>query len=698
MPADSASPPVEDSPKLTTLTGIGPAIAGKLERLGLRTVRDLLFLLPIRYEDRTRIRPIIEVRPGQRAQIEGVIAHARVIMGRRRSLLCALRDETAEITLRFFHFTRQQQSGLSAGTRLLCYGDVRQGPRGYEIVHPEYRRLRESEPAPVEDRLTPVYPSTEGVAQPRLRKLTDHALANALDDLPDLIPARFMAGLGYPDLHDALRTVHRPPKAMALETLLSGQHPARKRMAFEEILAWHMGLRRMREAGQQREAIPLTAHGPLRERFLRRLPFELTPGQRQAIEQVDADLVRDVPMMRLLQGDVGCGKTVVIAAAVLAAIQSGRQAAIMAPTELLAEQHMRTLSDWLAPLGVRLAWLAGGMSRSERRVFEAELAGGDAQLAIGTHALFQEGVRYRSLGLVVVDEQHRFGVHQRLSLVEKGSDGRQAPHQLVTTATPIPRSLAMTFYAGLDISAIRDMPPGRQPVNTALISQERRHEVIERVAAACRAGRQAYWVCPLIEESDYIESQAAEPTHRELSEALPGIRVGLLHGRATPRERDRVMGEFAAGTLGVLVATTVIEVGVDIPRASLMIVENAERLGLAQLHQLRGRVGRGAEKSHCVLMYRSPLGEMARERLNTMRNTNDGFEIARKDLELRGAGEILGVRQTGALQFRVADLVRDGALAEPAQRVADEMLRTNGPEVEQLIRRWVGEGGRYAGV
>ena len=516
--------------------------------------------------------------------------------------------------------------------------------------------------------------------------------------MPDLIPSRFLAGLDFPDLHQALRTVHRPPKGMALETLLSGKHPARKRMALEEILAWHMGLRRMREAGQRREAFPLTAHGPLREGFLRRLPFQLTPGQRQAIEQVDGDLVRDIPMMRLLQGDVGCGKTVVIAAAVLAAIQSGRQAAIMAPTELLAEQHMRTLSDWLAPLGVRLAWLAGGMSRSERRVFEAELAGGDAQLAVGTHALFQEGVQYRSLGLVVVDEQHRFGVHQRLSLVEKGSAGGQVPHQLVTTATPIPRSLAMTFYAGLDISAIRDMPPGRKPVNTALISQARRHEVIERVAAACGAGRQAYWVCPLIEESEYIESQAAEPTHRELSEALPGIRVGLLHGRATPRERDRVMGEFAAGKLGVLVATTVIEVGVDIPKASLMIVENAERLGLAQLHQLRGRVGRGADLSHCVLMYRSPLGEMARERLNTMRSTNDGFEIARKDLALRGAGEILGVRQTGALQFRVADLVRDGALAEPAQRIADEMLRTGGPEVQQLISRWVGEGHRYAGV
>ncbi|MYE49542.1 MAG: ATP-dependent DNA helicase RecG, partial [Gammaproteobacteria bacterium] len=608
------------------------------------------------------------------------------------------RDETAEITLRFFHFTRQQQSGLSAGTRLLCYGDVRQGPRGYEIVHPEYRRLSGSDPAPVRDRLTPVYPSTEGVTQPRLRKLTDHALDNALDDLPDLIPARFLDGLGFPDLHEALRTVHRPPKGMALETLLSGTHPARKRMAIEEILAWYLGLRRMREAGQQREAYPLTADGPLREGFLRRLPFELTPGQRQAIEQLDADLVRNVPMMRLLQGDVGCGKTVVIAAAVLAAVQSGRQAAVMAPTELLAEQHMRTLSEWLAPLGVRLAWLAGGMSRSERRVFEAELAGGDAQLAIGTHALFQEGVRYRSLGLVVVDEQHRFGVHQRLSLVEKGSVGGQAPHQLVTTATPIPRSLAMTFYAGLDISSIRDMPPGREPVNTVLISQERRHEVIERVAAACGAGRQAYWVCPLIEESDYIDSQAAEPTHRELSEALPGIRVGLLHGRATPSERDRVMGEFAAGRLGVLVATTVIEVGVDIPKASLMIVEDAERLGLAQLHQLRGRVGRGADLSHCVLMYRSPLSAMARERLNTMRNTNDGFEIARKDLELRGAGEILGVRQTGALQFRVADLVRDGDLAEPAQRIADEMLSTNGSEVTQLIRRWVGEGGRYAGV
>ena len=673
-------------------------MAGKLERLGLRKVRDLLFLLPIRYEDRTRIHPIVDLAPGRRVQIEGVIASARVIMGRRRSLLVALRDETAEIALRFFYFTRQQQAGLSAGTRLLCYGEVRQGPRGFEIVHPEYRRLREGEPAAVQDRLTPVYPTTENVTQPRLRRLTDHALEHALPDLPDLVPGHLLARFGFPELQEALRTVHRPPKGMDLETLLAGTHPARKRLALEEILAWHMGLRKMREADQQAPAVPLAGDGPLRTDFLDRLPFEPTAGQRLAIGQIDADLARKTPMMRLLQGDVGCGKTVVIAAALLAAVQSGRQAAVMAPTELLAEQHMRTLSDWLAPLGVRLAWLAGGMPRSERRVFEAELAGGDAQVAVGTHALFQEGVQYRSLGLVVVDEQHRFGVHQRLSLVEKGADEGRVPHQLVTTATPIPRSLAMTFYAGLDISAIRDMPPGRQPVNTVLISQERRHEVIERVAAACASGRQAYWVCPLIEESEHIDSQAAEPTHRELSEALPDLRVGLLHGRATSRERDQVMGEFAAGKLSVLVATTVIEVGVDVPGASLMIIENAERLGLAQLHQLRGRVGRGADRSHCVLMYRPPLGEIARDRLNTLRNSNDGFEIARKDMALRGAGEILGVRQTGALQFRVADLVRDGELAEPAQRIADEMLRAGGPEVEQLIHRWVGEGGRYARV
>ena len=673
-------------------------MAEKLERLGLRTVRDLLFLLPSRYEDRTRIESIVGAQPGRRVQIEGVIDRARVIMGRRRSLLCVLRDPTAEITLRFFHFTRQQQAGLRSGTRLLCYGEVRQGPRGLEMVHPEYRRLGESETAPVEDRLTPVYPTTEGVTQPRLRKLTGYALQKEMDKLPDLIPERHLARLRLPGLPEALRTVHRPPREMPLETLLSGQHPARKRLALEEILAWHLGLRRLRETGQRRTAVALRPEGELRQEFLARLPFDLTAGQTRAIEEIDADLIRDLPMMRLLQGDVGCGKTVVIAAAVLAAVQSGRQAAVMAPTELLAEQHMRTLSDWLEPLGVRLAWLAGGMSRAERRVFEAQLAGGDAQVGIGTHALFQSAVEYRSLGLVVVDEQHRFGVHQRLRLVEKGQGGQDIPHQLVTTATPIPRSLAMTFYAGLDISAIHDMPSGRRPVNTALVSQEKRVKVIERVAAACRAGRQAYWVCPLIDESEHIESSAAEPTYRELCEALPGIRVGLLHGRAGPGQRDQVMADFASGKLSVLVATTVIEVGVDIPGASLMIVENAERMGLAQLHQLRGRVGRGTEDSHCVLMYRAPLGEMARERLQTMRNSNDGFEIARKDLQLRGAGEILGVRQTGALQFRVADLVRDSALAEPAQQIADDMLEHSPAEVEQLIHRWVGEGDRYAQV
>ena len=690
--------PADASPDLTTLPGIGPAMAEKLARLGLRTVRDLLFLLPIRYEDRTRIHPIVGLAPGQRVQIEGIIDRSRVVMGRRRSLLCVLRDPTAEITLRFFYFNRRQQAGLRRGARLLCYGEVRQGPRGLEIVHPEYRTLRGSEPAPVQDRLTPVYPATEGVTQPRLRKLTGHALKNAMDDLPDLIPDRYLSTLGLPGLLEALRSVHRPPGSMPLETLLSGRHPARKRLALEEILAWHLGLRRLRETGQNRHAAALHPAGKLRRQFLDRLPFELTAGQKRAIAQIDADLGRGTPMMRLLQGDVGCGKTVVIAAAVLAAVQSGRQAAVMAPTELLAEQHMRTLSDWLEPLGVRLAWLSGSMPRAERRAFEAQLAGGDAQVGIGTHALFQEAVQYRALGLVVVDEQHRFGVHQRLRLVEKGQEEAEIPHQLVTTATPIPRSLAMTFYAGLDISSIHDMPPGRRPVNTVLISQERRAKVIERVAAACRAGRQAYWVCPLIDESEHIESSAAEPTYRELSEALPGIRVGLLHGRAAARQRDQVMAEFASGGLGVLVATTVIEVGVDIPRASLMIVENAERMGLAQLHQLRGRVGRGEEESHCVLMYRPPLGGMARQRLDTMRNSNDGFEIARKDLELRGAGEILGVRQTGALQFRVADLVRDGALAEPAQRIADDMLRHNPAEVEQLIRRWVGEGDRYAQV
>ncbi|MCY4165730.1 MAG: ATP-dependent DNA helicase RecG [Gammaproteobacteria bacterium] len=694
MTASSA----DTSPDLTTLPGIGPAMAEKLKRLGLRTVRDLLFLLPIRYEDRTRIQPISGAQLGRKVQIDGVINRARIIMGRRRSLICALRDTSAEITLRFFHFTRQQQAGLRSGTRLLCYGEVRQGPRGLEMVHPEYRRLGESEAAPVEDRLTPVYPATEGVTQPRLRKLAGYALKNAMDDLPELIPQRHLSRLRLPGLLEALRAVHRPPRGMVLETLLSGQHPARRRLALEEILAWHLGLRRLREAGQQRNAVALRPEGGLRRKFLARLPFDLTEGQAKAIAEIDADLARAAPMMRLLQGDVGCGKTVVIAAAVLAAVQSGRQAAVMAPTELLAEQHMRTLSDWLEPLGVRLAWLVGGMPRAERRAFEAQLASGDAQVGIGTHALFQEAVEYRALGLAVVDEQHRFGVHQRLRLVEKGQADAAIPHQLVTTATPIPRSLAMTFYAGLDISAIRDMPPGRRPVNTALVSQERRAKVIERVAAACRSGRQAYWVCPLIDESEHIESSAVEPTYRELRDALAGIRVGLLHGRADPRQRDQVMADFASGKLSVLVATTVIEVGVDIPRASLMIVENAERMGLAQLHQLRGRVGRGEEESHCVLMYRSPLGQIAKERLNTMRNSNDGFEIARKDLALRGAGEILGVRQTGALQFRVADLVRDGALAEPAQRIADDMLRSNPNEVEQLISRWVGEGDRYAQV
>ncbi|HKJ09856.1 MAG TPA: ATP-dependent DNA helicase RecG [Gammaproteobacteria bacterium] len=689
---------------ITALKGVGPQVARRLEKLGIHTVQDLLFHLPYRYEDRTRVVPMGGLRPGDPAVVEGEVQLAEVRFGRRRSLLVRVSDGTGSLTLRFFHFSGAQQSGFQRGVRVRCYGEARAGATTLEMVHPEYRVLTADEPPPPEDHLTPVYPTTEGVHQLSLRRLADAALS-CLDGpqgngtvLPEWLPPEILQRFRLPSLAEAVRYVHRPPPDAALAELGAGLHPAQQRLAFEELLAHHLSLRRLRHRARSRQAPPLDGGGALLDGFLAALPFAPTAAQRRVIDEIRADLAASHPMLRLVQGDVGSGKTVVAACAAVQAVQSGYQAAVMAPTELLAEQHYHSFARWLEPLGVNVSWLAGKSKGAARAARLAAIASGEAAVAVGTHALFQSDVTFARLGLVIVDEQHRFGVHQRLALREKGlGDGRR-PHQLTMTATPIPRTLAMTLYADLDVSVIDELPPGRTPVQTVVVSDKRRDEVVARVREACAQGRQAYWVCTLIEESEVLQCQAASDTAAALTEALPGLRVGLVHGRLKSREKEQVMAAFKDGHIDLLVATTVIEVGVDVPNASLMIIENPERLGLAQLHQLRGRVGRGAQASTCVLLYRPPLSDAARERLGVMRDTVDGFEIARRDLELRGPGEVLGTRQTGMLQLRIADLMRDQAQLGAVEKAAELLLKQYPERVAPLMRRWLGDAVRYGDV
>ena len=692
----------DDQVPIDRLKRVGPRLTERLAGLGLNSVQDLLFHLPSRYQDRTRLTPIAELIPGGEALVEGVVSAAELALGRRRSLKVWLADgETRGLMLRFFHFSTAQREGLKPGTRLRCYGEVRQGLQSLEIVHPEYQVFGAEAGPAVAEALTPIYPSTEGLHQATWRSLTDQALewlGRGASLLPDLLPAEVTSTLGLPDLAAAVAYLHRPPLTANLDELLLRRHPAFHRLAFEELVAHQVSLRRMREE-QRRVAAPcLTGDGALRGRLLAALPFALTGAQQRVLAEIAADLEAQSPMLRLLQGDVGSGKTIVAALAALQAVEADHQVALMAPTELLGEQHLRNLSAWLTPLGLDPLWLAGRHKGRERAGLLAQIADGAARVIVGTHALFQEDVAFANLGLVIIDEQHRFGVHQRMRLREKGTRDGLAPHQLIMTATPIPRSLAMTVYADLDLSVIDELPPGRTPIATVAVSDARRDEVVERVRQACGEGRQAYWVCTLIEESEVLECQAAEETARQLAESLPGLRVGLVHGRIKGPERDAVMRAFADADLDLLVATTVIEVGVDVPNASLMIIENPERLGLAQLHQLRGRVGRGAQASFCVLLYRSPLSGQARERLDTLRRESSGFDIAQKDLEMRGPGEVLGTRQTGDLAFRVADPARDQSLLPAAQQAADLMLRDYPELVEPLIRRWLGRREDYGRV
>jgi len=691
-------PAARERRPITALRGVGEALAARLGVLGVEQVQDLLFVLPTRYEDRTRVQPIGSLLAGVRAVVEGEVQLTEVTFRRRRQLLCKIADGSGFLTLRFFYFSAQQQAGLARGTRIRCFGEVRRGPMGLEIVHPEYRRVFDHDNA-LEATLTPVYPTTEGVSQGRLRALVRQALTE-LDTagVRDWLPADVLAPLGLPALREALRYVHNPPLDAELEELDAGRHPTQRRLAFEELLTHQIIMRRLRQTARVDAATALLDPQGLARRFIAGLPYALTAAQQRALDEVREDLRRATPMMRLVQGDVGCGKTVVAAAAAAIAVGSGRQAALMAPTELLAEQHQRNLQAWFAPLGIDVVLVSGSQPARTRRSALEVVANGTARIVVGTHALFQEGLQFHDLSLVIVDEQHRFGVQQRLRLAEKGVTAAGHPHQLIMTATPIPRTLAMTAYADLDVSVIDELPPGRTPVKTVVLAEAKRDEVVARIAAACREGRQAYWVCPLIEESEELRYQAAEETAAVLAEALPQLTVGLVHGRMPSKQKDAAMLAFKAGKIQLLVATTVIEVGVDVPNATLMVIENAERMGLAQLHQLRGRVGRGAHDSSCVLLYRAPLGALSRARLNAIRETNDGFVIAQRDLELRGPGELLGTRQTGLARMRVADLVRDHDLLPRVQQAAELILAQHPDRIEPLTTRWIGSDDKYGRI
>nr|WP_254622133.1 ATP-dependent DNA helicase RecG [Stenotrophomonas sp. GbtcB23] len=683
---------------LAVLAGVGPAVAAKLAARGLSSLQDLWLHLPLRYEDRTALTRIQDLRNGVPAQVEVRVVAVDRGMRFRPTLKVAVEDEgQGTLVLRFFHFRQQQVAQFSVGTRLRCFGTPKPGQLGLEIVHPSYQVLGRTDDPALGDSLDPVYPTVEGIGPATLRRL----IGQALDRLPEessleLLPTGWLDGLALPSLRSALLTVHRPPPDANLAALAAGTHPAQRRLALEELLAHHLSLRRQRIALQAHHAPPLAGPGKLAKALLKQLPFALTAAQKRVFTQIREDLAQPRPMLRLVQGDVGSGKTVVAALAAMLAVEQGKQVALAAPTELLAEQHLTNLRGWLEPLGVQVAWLAGKVTGKARAKVLEQVANGQAQVVVGTHALMQESVVFHDLALAIVDEQHRFGVHQRLALRDKGPGGHSVPHQLVMTATPIPRTLAMSEYADLDVSAIDELPPGRTPVQTVALNNDRRPELIERIALACREGRQVYWVCTLIEENDELDATPAQATFESLQALLPGVRVGLVHGRLKASEKLATMVAFKAGQIDLLVATTVIEVGVDVPNASLMVIENAERLGLAQLHQLRGRVGRGSAVSRCVLLYQARLSAMARERLETMRQTNDGFVIAEKDLELRGPGELLGTRQTGLAGFRMADLARDADLLPGVHALAERLMVEAPTVADRVVERWIGNAVRYA--
>lgn len=668
---------------VTELRGIGPSVAAKLARLGIKTLRDLLLLLPVKYQDRTRSVPLRELEIGQSCLVTGEIVKANVVYGGRRSLTATMEDGTGFLTMRLFYFSPHQRESLRPGAWLRCFGDIRMGPAGLEMVHPEYRVFPEK-PVALEATLTPVYPTTDGVSSARLRVWIEQVLGSGITLAGTSLPEEQI-----PDLHAAIEFMHKPPS----ETTDSELGDARSRIAMEELLAHYLLMKERQKLIAQQPTKPLPQAQALGRELIKTLSFNLTKAQRRVVSEVLTDLELNRPMMRLLQGDVGSGKTVIAAFAAIRAAEHGQQTAIMAPTEILAEQHYETFSNWLSPLGINVGRITGRLSAGERKTRLESIKSGEMLVVVGTHALFQSTVEFQALALTIVDEQHRFGVHQRMMLRTKGN----LPHQLIMTATPIPRTLTMAMYADMDVSVIDELPPGRQPVATSVTSNTRRPEVISRVMAACQdEGRQAYWVCTLIEESDSMDSQAAESVASELRRASNGLKIGLVHGRQTTQEKFEVMARFKAGQIDVLVATTVIEVGVDAPNASLIVIDNPERLGLSQLHQLRGRVGRGQTPSHCVLLFEPPLSEFAKSRLDVMRKTNDGFEISEKDLELRGPGDILGTRQTGEQTFRIANLMRDAALITKVIELGSTL---DAATKQTVINTWrISADDRYANV
>ena len=682
-----------ETQSIASLKGVGAQTLKKLERLGLHTLQDLLFHLPSRYEDRTRIIPVASLRSGDHALIEGRVELAESLPSGRRSLVIRIADNTGHLHLRFFHYTQDQRRQFERGRLLRCYGEIREGFYGLEITHPDYQIISEPEAGQTESSLTPVYPLTEGLHQKALRRLIAQAL-NWVDQLRDWLPPRMNCGQYDYSLAEALRLLHGPPAGCTERS--SNLLAARQRLILEELIAHHLSLSQFRARMQAHRAPVMKIHQGTAEQFRSSLPFRLTGAQERVIKEIMADLERPHPMMRLVQGDVGSGKTVVAAFAALTALASQYQVAIMAPTELLAEQHAHSFRQWLEPLGVEVAFLSGRAKGEIRRKTLECLANGSAGVIIGTHALFQEQVEFHSLGLIVIDEQHRFGVHQRLALRVKGGNQGGYPHQLIMTATPIPRTLAMIGYADLDLSIIDERPPGRTPVKTTVLPTTRRDDIVDRIQSWVGLGRQVYWVCTLIEESEVLQAEAAEKSAERLASALPSLRIALIHGRLKPTDKEAIMRQFKEATIDVLVATTVIEVGVDVPNASLMVIENAERLGLAQLHQLRGRVGRGPGEAHCVLLYQPPLGQTARERLGILRESDDGFVIAEKDMEIRGPGELLGTRQTGQVQFRIADLSRDAELVASVHEAADRISRDTPDHVQPIVERWLGQTAQYA--
>ncbi len=683
------------------LSGVGPRTLEVLKTLGIHSLQDLLFHLPLRYQDRTRIQLIAHLQPGDHALIEGEVIQAELIKARRASFWCRLKDESGIINLRFFHFNKTQLDRLKQNSlKLRCFGEVRLSRLGLEMIHPEWSILNPAQTLVLSDRLTPIYSAVKGIHQDTLRKLIKQILDGLQAgnfSLPELLPADLLNLHNLPSLIEALDYLHRPPSDVSQAELLAFRHPMQRRLALEELLAHRLALLKIRKELQAFSSTPLESKNSLTQGLITALPFELTGAQIRVINEIKNDLLNNKPMLRLVQGDVGSGKTIVAAIAMLQAAENQHQSALMAPTEILAEQHYQTLKKWFDPLGLKIGYLSSSVSRSNRQLLLDALAMGDLNFLVGTHALIQSDVKFHSLKLLIIDEQHRFGVHHRLTLKIKGEEENFYPHQLIMTATPIPRTLAMSAYADLDLSIIDELPVGRQSISTILVSNQRRIEIIERVRVNCKQGQQVYWVCTLIEESEVLQCQAAELSVTELRAAMPELKIALLHGRLKTEEKERAMAAFKAGQIDVLVATTVIEVGVDVPNASLMIIENPERLGLAQLHQLRGRVGRGALKSYCVLLYQYPLSEQAHHRLAIMRENQSGFIIAEEDLKMRGPGEVLGTRQAGVMNLKVADWVRDEDLNASINLLAPEMLLDSNRST-QIINRWLGKKIYYAGV